>query len=447
MDSFEMKGTWWLPTKEEDKVSGILQFNSSDGGSLELIGSFQYETKILNSQNALVNHDIILGLVGGRKVTCYKCLHIEQSDNATFKVLFIFDGYHFFEEEDICFDEILVSYSNLDYWLSEFPSFFNDFFRKNNDGKASISLNCDLERKKEKLYESSELTLSLISKLLIKPSTRSLLLKQDSYFEFALNEAVHFNYLMEGVLFDLRNFLSLALDIPVYPISITGKKKNHKITHFETKKDIYLDIKVFYETNPTLEKVKDSNILFTYKDLKDKSNLCFSSWFRISKELKPIINLYCGNLYSSEMYLEFKFLGLAQAIESYHRKCFRGTYLESAEEFQEIYFILSESIRQNVEEPVTNTFINKLGYLNQHTFKKRIRTILSCLNDKDLLKWKSKERDSFAQYIGNHRDTFTHYENIDYTSLNYHELSDYVDEMKKVVAMCLVYEIFKDDGS
>jgi hypothetical protein len=165
---------------------------------------------------------------------------------------------------------------------------------------------------------------------------------------------------------------------------------------------------VFYETSSSLKKVNNSNILFTYNDFKEKTNLYFSNWFQISKDLKPMINLYLGNLYNNEMFLEFKFLSLAQAIEFYHRKRFEGYYLE-LQKFHEIYFVLSETIRHYTDEKTNTTFINKLGYLNQYTFKKRIREVLSYLNKKGLLKWNSNKRDSFAQYVGDYRDTLTHY--------------------------------------
>jgi exonuclease I len=141
------------------------------------------------------------------------------------------------------------------------------------------------------------------------------------------------------------------------------------------------------------------------------------------------------------MFLEFKFLSLAQAIEFYHRRRFEGYYLEP-QKFNEIHSVLSETIRHYTDEKTHTTFNNKLGYLNQYTFKKRIREVLSHLNKKGLLKWNSNKRDSFSEIVGNYRDTLTHYENIDDSTLNFYELQNYVDEMKMVLAKCLLFEIF-----
>ncbi len=139
--------------------------------------------------------------------------------------------------------------------------------------------------------------------------------------------------------------MSLSLNVSVFPVSINGKRNDYKIKNPFTKKDKYPNIEIYYETNTRFKKIKDSNILFTYNEIKDNSQLYFSNWFHMINELKPMIVLYLGNLYNSETYIQFHFLSLAQALEFYHRMRFEGHYLK-AEKFQELHTSLSESITE-----------------------------------------------------------------------------------------------------
>jgi hypothetical protein len=451
MNPFEMKGIWWLPGEEDIQVKGVLRFSPSEGGTLELLGTFRFETKV-HYNTFLINKDIILGLVNGHEITCYKCLNFnytgsETLSTATYRVSYIFEGYHFLREEDICFDSISVNYSHFEDWLLGLIGYYEGNFNQDSSGKITLSLNYVLEKNEIKLYECSKFTLSLISYINIKEKKEkknSIILEQNKFLKIVSEDAIHFNDWINGTLFDLRNLLSLSLDIPVFPVSISGTNKNKKITHYYTKKEHLPEIKIFYGTSSSFKKVNSSNTLFTYNDFKEKTNLYFSNWFRISTDLKPMINLYLGNLYNNEMFLEFKFLSLAQAIEFYHRKRFEGYYLEP-QEFHEIHFVLSETIKNYTDKKIDSIFINKLGYLNQYTFKKRIKEVLSHLNKKGLLKWNKNKRDSFAQNVGDYRDTLTHYENIDYSTLDFNELKGYVNEMKTVLAKCLLYEIFNEE--
>lgn len=441
MDSFEIEGVWWLPYKEDEKLNGVLSFSPSEGGKLKLFGSFQNESKKISSHNILKNRDIILGSVNRRKITCYNCLHVRQNSTASFIVQSIFDGYHFLEEEAISFNSISVNFSHLEDWILNFFDKYEERHNPTSEGETIVTLNFLSKKSEMKLYESSELILSLMSNLSYTREINSLLLSENTYFHIVSKDNMHFNDWENGILFDLRNFLSLALDIPVFPVSINGKRKDNKIIHPFSKEEIFPNIKIFYKTNMSIEEVNPSNVLFRYDNLKDNPNFYFNNWFRISKSLNPMINLYIGNLYNTQTFLEFQFLSLAQAIEFYHRKMYEGNYLES-EEFHEIYFVLSETIRQNLKNDIANTFITKLVYLNQYALKRRIKDILKFLHKKGLLEWDKKERELFVTKVGNYRDYLTHYEHSENSNVDYSELWSYVEKMKIVLKACLRYEIF-----
>src|ERR1035437_5357685 len=69
-------GLFWLPDKEEDKISGTLTFNKEKGTTLELLGSL---TDFITS-NEHFQPDIINGFSSsGKKLTLYKCFELGRS--------------------------------------------------------------------------------------------------------------------------------------------------------------------------------------------------------------------------------------------------------------------------------------------------------------------------------------------------------------------------------
>jgi len=72
----ELKGYWWLPNLEENKLSGTLTFSQEDGAFLEIVGVFSTERTAQIEQPT-----IILGITQqGKPVTLYKCFYIYWAD-------------------------------------------------------------------------------------------------------------------------------------------------------------------------------------------------------------------------------------------------------------------------------------------------------------------------------------------------------------------------------
>lgn len=449
MEPFGITGKWWLPTKPEKKVHGTLNYSPSSGGELKIIGLLRDGHKVICDGNDFQDEDIILGIAEGRFITCYKCRKIKRSfsfiqgiDEATlvFGVEFIFDGYHFLIEADISFDEISINYSNLEHWLLDFPTCFEEYFdASNNETKLSFKA----QKSEMKLYESSELVLYLKTNLNYKRSKYSRSLNQITYFKIFSMDPLYFKDWMDGILFDLKKLISFSLDVPVYPILIEGKRNDHKITHEFTKKELLLPIKIYYETNPSTEKVYASNLLFTYKDIKEKTSVFFSNWLQISTDLRPMINLYNANIQYTKA-LETQFLNLAQAVEIYHRRTFSAsTYIES-ELFDEISAELCDIVKEKIENnDARNTFITKISYMNQHSLRRRIKEVLRLLKEHDYIDWDDAECKLFGDKISEQRDILTHYEKERADKLDYKELAEYTMKAKEIVRKCISYELSK----
>ncbi|SDF70520.1 hypothetical protein SAMN04488589_1179 [Methanolobus vulcani] len=449
MESFEITGKWWLPNKPEKKVHGTLNYSPSSGGELKIIGLLHDRPKVISDGSEFQDEDLILGMAEGRFITCYKCRKIKHSfsfiqgiDEGTlvFDVEFIFEGYHFLREDDILFDEISINYSNLEHWLLDFPLSFEEYFdASNNETKLSFKA----QKSEIKLYESSELALYLKTNLNYKRSKYSRSLNQITYFKIFSMDTLHFKDWMDGILFDLKKLISFSLDVPIYPILIKGKRNDHKRIHEFTKKELLLPINIFYKTNQTTEKVYASSLIFSYKDIKEKTSVFFSNWFRISTDLRPMINLYNANIQNKKA-LETQFLNFTQAVEIYHRRTFsESTYIES-ELFDELFTALCDIVNDKIKNAdARNTFIKKISYINQHSLRRRIKEVLRQLKEDDFIDWDDGECRLFGDKVSEQRDILTHYEKERADKLDYKELAEYTMKTKEIVRICISYELSK----
>lgn len=116
---FELKGYWWLPSSEENKLPGTLSYSQEDGATLELVGVF--ESKKLEPRQQL---PIILGVTQqGKPITLYKCIISSSAYPLVglggYKCLahFVFEGVHFEAEKKIRFNQLCGSYADLDAWV------------------------------------------------------------------------------------------------------------------------------------------------------------------------------------------------------------------------------------------------------------------------------------------------------------------------------------------
>jgi Apea-like HEPN len=64
--------------------------------------------------------------------------------------------------------------------------------------------------------------------------------------------------------------------------------------------------------------------LFSFEDVKHRWSEILSMWRSYHKKLQEVFNLYFAVLLGNQLFVEHKFLFLAQAIEGYHRIVFTG---------------------------------------------------------------------------------------------------------------------------
>jgi len=448
MEEFEYSGIWWLPENPENQVSGTLKYNPRDGATLILVGSFKEEKNF----NIFIQPKMILGVTSnGKYITLYKCFETKFNMsfpgllNSAFKVSVIIIGCHFGKEEDIVFSSLSLSYSNLNEWtgisgfrlkpkfnqenrlikfevLYEFPEKIEAKFDKYN-----ISIDFNFNTKRENGYELN--------------------LKQTTVFKIEPNNPFHLNEYLDEHLYNIQNFLSLAIGTAAYPLIIIGKSKA-SITKLNDGTIVYNDILIFYKLGTLVDlskKVYEFDMLFSFKDISDNFEIILKNWIEKSEILRPVYDLYFGTLYNPSMYLQHQFLSLVQALESYHRRKYEGKYI-SDNNYSELHEILVKSIPKNVESDFRKSLYQKIKYLNEFSLRKRIKEIF--LKYGDLVESIIQDQENFIEDIVNTRNFLTHYDkDLEPKSKKGKELYWLTQKMKFLLEICLLSELGIHDES
>lgn len=403
-------GKWWLPNKPDYVFLGSLSFNQQKGAILSLIGSFD------QIGDKISEHEIILGeLSDGQKITLdrvsstyeYSYLDFRKS---SIEVQRIFLGAHFLRSEDIKFDSIIVTFSNLDKWI-DFNDIHGRFFSTENGKSISMTYEkCD----PIKIKITNKYQINIVAKPeghLPTPQlwegyiTEKRCIELKSLIEKSFDEYIN----LYGI---IQNFLNFIIPNEVLVESIEGIAEAHKSDPYIHNHSIKQQhIQIFYKS-PIFKMMKPkakSQPLLPFQELQDSNQLenYLIKWFEISEKFKPVFDLYFGVMYSPEMYSEFQFLGLAQALESYHG-------------------IKSSQKRKWLMERAKELFENYLD----------IATVY----------FKFADRETFATKVKDTRNYFSHgSEDLESKSVQEKDLRSLTEDLQLLLELCLMTQLDFDN--
>jgi hypothetical protein len=420
-----LKGEWFLPNNEENKVKGTLTFKPNGKYSiLELFGSLSdYE----NSSNI----DFILGItLDGVEVSLYKCyirslsgVPRNEQDNirmkksniqqfSSYSVEYILTGVHITSIKDLVFQKVETEIYNLDEWLDihGFSKFSKDF--ENGDG-LKIDFNYIQPKPIEfKINENLDgafrfstptSSTSKFQKEYTVTQTTCLTLASKEYL--TLSEVLDYVY-------KFQNFLVISMYTHTNPLSIElicdkfyDNVRIGENEYFKNPKRI----KLYYSQRKKIERERPKThfeMLFTYEDIEENFPILISKWFEKYKLLNPTFNLIFYQFYLNEHIIDVLFLNLAQAAESFHYllniKNKKSKRIPS-EEFDRRKKVLKESLSNDelynwISQQLNNHLILDTR-LNELIESYSIPTVMNLIGDKDL----------FINQIKDSRNYYTHF--------------------------------------
>jgi len=477
MKEFEYKGDWFLPGRDDRKIKGVLKYSMSKGILLELEGTFKTlqeivakagvpvingetsESLLPSSEKAdsLSLYPIILGLTkDGTLVTLYQCreikltisknklvsftpLDILDSANSCFSAEVAIIGCHFEKKDDIVFDSMSFEYPDVIKWLQVRP-----FSVKREPDKERQEITKVYVTYHEDIHvETDDCKISFEHKIQDNSDKVSYYnLESKTAIRITPNQSTHIEEFISYYEKNIESFLTLAFGKPVQSSVVEGRNESEK-RETSTGKPVYNDALIVINHRNISEASAPfdySKVLFTYSDIKDNINEYLNNWFKKSKELKPVYDLYFAIPYNPRMYIEHKFLTLVQALEGYHRIVYGGKYVDD-KEFEEIKVALVEAIPENLERDFKDSLKDKIKYLHEFSLQRRLKEIMrqheKIVNP--LIGMKIKD---FAQRVKEIRNRLTHPDNAGEREFrDPKKLYFLIEKLTVILKTCLLHEM------
>ncbi|MEH2156235.1 HEPN domain-containing protein [Nostoc sp.] len=472
MEEFISSGKWWLPSQPQITVPGKLSFSPKSGAKLELIGSFynsefqeiaqaadfitpdvedSFWDSTIREKGVAVDfikpeEKIILGLLeNNEEITLYSCFGqvknfdlIKGRSIFIFQVTYVFRKIHFQDEDSIKLKSIYIQYSNFREWV-----------RKSGikvilpQGENQLYI---IYQPPRNIYLTTinELNISItFSQIYINPFDlafgatyykanieQTTYLTIDNPHNKSLNECI-------DLLIHFRDLLSFAISIPSSITSVTGKVDiivpnpiaQDDGTYIMSEKVQELEIIILFDLwdNVSHSETQLSlyEMLFVFSDVEDRLGDIFREWINKQEEYKPVFQLLMTTMYTPNLYLNYGFLNVMQALEVYHsanRAKYKGIYHKDKIYKNGIFKKLLEVIEEFPGESVDQTFgisddfrevlKGKLNFLNQVTLQTRLNEIIediSCLLPSDFI-GNVQDRQLFVSRASNTRHAWTHHD-------------------------------------
>jgi hypothetical protein len=398
----ELKGYWWLPNLEENKLPGTLTFSQADGAFLEIVGVFSKEETIQIEQPI-----IILGTTQhGKPITLYKCFYTHWAYPGTglgggkYLAHVIFEGVHFDSLERIKFRQLYGAYADLDAWVGIYGFTIE---RDNTDGKLISKIS--YEKPASQFFDvSDDLEVGIgfssqgpnqsIVQTEVKISQSAYLVVKskngDIGFENLFAQLNVFSYLLQ-----------VATQRMPYPISVSGFSQENAQER-DGKEAYYPEINIYYQPIESILEQKEKipqEFLFTFRDLAAEQII---AWFVSFDKYQTVIHLYRSLFYSNRLFIETRFLNIAQALESLHSILFSNQYLPDDKFIEQ-----KERVLQSVPDELIEWVKDALNNANYKRFRLKILELLD--NKKSFIGQFIDNTNLFAKRVTETRNEFVHH--------------------------------------
>ena len=459
-------GFWWLPPDSDKRLAGRLEYDADEGLVLELYGSFHPR-----SDSRLRKYPIIQGYTDSdKRITLQNCwprrrrgLHAELG-TTELAVGMALVGYHFDSVKDIRFSRVLIRYAHLDEWMSEsgLSVGHGEFVTSQENWHARrVWLSEDpstdyggttpsqfIDRywsvvRNEHLvpitvpFEDREVVFRIVNHTNEKPL--QVTTGQQAWVEVRWTE--------ERLLSDswpianhVRDFLTIAIGSPTYPIEIKGlviPVGNSGFRQVAILRPEDLSVAAKGAARPR-------EMLFELSTVRDEFQHLLATWCEKADALKPVYDLYFSTQYNPHMYVHSAFLSLTQALETYHRRTFGGVYQSDAEYRTKLYQMLVQAIPADLDQGFKESLRKgTLKYANQYSLRKRLKEITDRIAEEVTLDFlaSKKARGTFVGRVCEIRNYLTHYDPDEEREVEPSELGNLYRQLEQILRICLLEEM------
>lgn len=401
-ENYIKHGYFWLPENEDIKIPGILSISDGGRAELEIIGSFggkndfNYDDMNLKRIIGLVEDD---GLIILNKC-CYIQKYISLNENITKSKISsdqVFAGLESIDNEDITFNQFSFSVDCLDEWVNESAFKINHEFEDN-----TININYNLPDKKcFALDNGMKLDINFCYSRPKIPVIKEVKITQRTFFTLKSEEPCNID-LFISLAHKISHLISFAIGETVSIKNVSARKS---IENDESIQYYPQETKIFYRSTTytkNIPKCLTWDMLFNFDNIKNNAEAVFNKWINAYENLSPTLFLYFSTKNNSINTISSKFLALAQALETYHRRISDEKLMPD-----DIYESLLLEIVNNCPEQHKDWLYGRLKYGNEITLSKRLKKIIGPFKK---YFGNNAQRQNLLKKIVDTRNFLTHYD-------------------------------------
>jgi len=394
IDEFEREGYWWLPEHPEKRVKLLWDNRTAKGLVLNIDDTFNTLAPLLSwfPYGLKSQATLIYGLIDGKVVGLFNCdiqktkigenlVNLQVNPEMLFYNIY-FQNNDFLNKEDLNkFQKLRVDFSSLNEWVKISPL----------DMKSEISSTGEVKQVKVTYEQLPNIKLGVIKEL-------ELSIYFVPIFNLSSTESADIKYIIgleivnknsssledcKNLVIQFRDFLSFATYSSNQIVSVHARHDKNDSQYPDKRTPIEI---IWNERK--LSKNSDyvhhrSKMLLTYDNVKDDLEKIFQNWIDKREKFKIVFQELLINIYNPELYLEYKFLNIVQALEIYHKQTQKGKHkieYMSQDSYQNgIYQKLREVIQNYPMEEDFKRFLDeqvKYLFKVEKNLKHRLRDII-----------------------------------------------------------------------
>ncbi len=330
-------GTFWLPGQHDAPIAGRIKYDSVDGGSLSLIGSFGGMSGIANAAASSGERIRVHGAAGKRLLTLDDCLQTRVGFEAPgtprqdFSIGRVLSGGLFDAGERLEFLSIAVTVDHLAHWVGRTGLSLTVTHTDEALQEVQIALK-PLETETTG-YQDGTLELRFTYSVSGDHVTRSLL-THGSALRYAPGVAVDLDEGLLPVAGALQDLVTIACDVPclVDEITLTHPDVTTSLPGGETIHDpIRLWATNRAMTKPPRRYPRPDEMLFTLEQMGGVASV--AGWLAVAERYRAALDSLMSLRYAGTQYVQTRMFNMAQAAETFHRVRF-ANHLRSPAEYK-----------------------------------------------------------------------------------------------------------------
>jgi hypothetical protein len=429
-DDFDMEGSWWLPGhSDEQAVHGVLRYRHTGGTRLDL-DDFLPGRGDSSSAEARGGNTIFGCLDTKEECSLWDChfdprvdSHSIQVDDSSWVGRFVI-GAHIQSEEEVCFRSVSENYWNLEDWLGRSPFPASGILRL---AELTSPDHFTIEVAAAEYRSGSSAGASSGNSAAYTPliTTRTSDARSARWYS--------------KTLYDLGNLLTLLVGQPMSPrwvdpeVSGCGSEVKH--------------CRLFGHRGDRDHSGGDVCPLVPFRDVRPHLQAVFSAWFGQADDLRPALELLFSTFFGPETFLDARFLTLARAVETFHRRVVGGKYLEDEDAaWLECREAMLAAVPAGIGEPLRKALKARVRWGNEFSLRNRVKSLVGDL-EKETAALITSDPQVFACRICDTRNYLTHFDkSLKQGVLDGPDLLAGAEALRILLMVCLLKRIGIDEA-